>query len=83
MSIFGGIVVFVIIWWLVLFTVLPWKANPSKDPGKGHSPSAPARPMLLRKALITTAISLILFAIVFVVVDFDLINFRRMSGEGR
>ena len=81
MTVVGAIVVFVLIWWLVLFTVLPWKADAPKEPGKGHSPSAPAHPMLVRKALITTAITLVLFAIVYVVIDFDLINFRRMAGE--
>ena len=77
MSVFGGIVVYVIIWWLVLFTVLPWKAHAPSEPGKGHAPSAPARPMLVRKMLITTAISAVLFVIVYVVIDQDLITFRQ------
>ncbi len=54
MDLFGGIVVYVIIWWLVLFTVLPWGVRPPAEPEKGHATSAPARPRLLLKFAITT-----------------------------
>lgn len=57
MDLFGGIVVYVIIWWLVLFTVLPWGIRPLEKPEKGHATSAPARPRLLIKFAITTAIA--------------------------
>jgi len=57
MDLFGGIVVYVIVWWLVLFTVLPWGVRPPAQPEKGHATSAPARPRLLLKFLITTVIA--------------------------
>lgn len=57
MDLFGGIVVYVIVWWLVLFTVLPWGARAPAEPGKGHATSAPARPRLLLKFAITTVIA--------------------------
>jgi len=57
MDLFGGIVVYVIVWWLVLFTVLPFGVRPPDVPGKGHATSAPARPRLLLKFAITTVIA--------------------------
>ena len=57
MDLFGGIVVYVIVWWLVLFTVLPWGVRPPAQPEKGHATSAPARPRLLLKFMITTVIA--------------------------
>ena len=57
MDLLGGIVVYVIVWWLVLFTVLPWGVRPPAEPGKGHATSAPARPRLLLKFAITTVIA--------------------------
>ncbi len=57
MDLFGGIVVYIIVWWLVLFTVLPWGVRPPAQPEKGHATSAPARPRLLLKFLITTVIA--------------------------
>lgn len=57
MGIFGGVVVYIIVWWLVLFTVLPFGVRPPKDPEKGHATSAPDRPRLLLKFAITTVIA--------------------------
>ncbi|MEZ5669186.1 MAG: DUF1467 family protein [Alphaproteobacteria bacterium] len=76
-----GIVVFVIIWWLVLFTVLPWRARPPQDLPKGHAYGAPDKAMIGRKALITTAITVVLFAIVYLLIEFDVISFHRMASQ--
>ena len=61
-------VVFVIVWWLVLFMVLPFGAQPPEQVEPGHADSAPARPRIGLKLLITTAISIVLTgAIVWVI----------------
>ena len=52
-----GVMAYVIIWWLVLFTVLPWGVRVPDDPEPGHATSAPEKPMMGRKALVTTAIA--------------------------
>lgn len=72
----SGIVVFVIIWWLVLFMVLPWGIRPTVDPEPGHERAAPSNPMLWRKALITTAITVVLWGVAYWVIDSELISFR-------
>ena len=73
---FSGIVVFVIIWWLVLFMVLPWGIRRDEDPEPGNEPAAPANPMLWRKALITTAIAIVLWGVAYWIISNDLISFR-------
>lgn len=60
-SIGSNIFFFLIIWWLVLFTVLPWGVRRQESDDVGHDPGAPANPMLLKKALITTAIALLIW----------------------
>lgn len=68
MSIAGGIVVFVIIWWMVLFMVLPIGVQTQHEAGEiepGSAPSAPTAPRLLRKMLITTGIAAVLWGIFF------------------
>ena len=81
MNWFTGIVVFVITWWVVLFVVLPWGIQPETDPDreKGHMAGAPKKPMLVRKALITTGITAVIWAIIFGVVEAELITFRNPS----
>lgn len=77
MTWFTGILVFVMIWWVVIFVVLPWGVKVPEEHEPGHATSAPANPHMLRKALITTAISVVLWAIAFYLIESDLISFRN------
>ncbi len=49
---------FFIVWWLVFFMTLPFGVRPPEEPEPGTAPSAPERPHLLLKALVTTVIAL-------------------------
>ena len=72
----SGIFVYLIIWWLVLFCVLPWGNKPVESPESGHAPSAPANPRLILKFAVTTGITALIFLIVWFIVDAGLISFR-------
>ena len=67
MSLTLGFAIYFILWWTVLFAVLPWGVRSQKEagvtPGVGTDPGAPVLPQLVKKALITTVISGVLFAI--------------------
>ncbi|HEX6101491.1 MAG TPA: DUF1467 family protein, partial [Alphaproteobacteria bacterium] len=65
------------IWWLVLFTVLPWGVRRSEQPEPGHAVEAPANPRIVAKFAITTAIATVLFGIAWWLIDSDLISFRE------
>ena len=71
-----GTVVFLLIWWLVFFCVLPWGNRAPEEIEVGHATSAPARPRLWLKFAVTTGISTVLFAIVFTLAATGLINLR-------
>ena len=78
-----GVVVFVLIWWVTLFTVLPWGVRRTENPEEGHDHGAPARAMLLRKLLITTGIAAVVFAIVYTVVETGDISLRELADRYR
>ena len=66
MSLTGSIAVFVIIWWLVLFMVLPIGSREVVDQAdveKGQDAGSPKRTRLLFKMLMTTLVSLVVFAL--------------------
>mgnify|MGYP001371319509 CR=1 FL=1 len=63
------IVIFVIIWWLVLFTILPIGVQKDENIVGGNDPGAPKNPMLKKKIFITTIISFFLSIFVSVVKD--------------
>ena len=54
------IAIYFIIWWLVLFAVLPFGIRTQEEDADtvlGTPGSAPSRPMLVRKAIATTVVS--------------------------
>lgn len=74
----SGIAVYIVIWWLVIFMVLPWGVQPvdQRDVEKGHAGSAPRRPHMLRKVVITSVISAVLWLVVYGVMASGLISLR-------
>ena len=77
MGIVSGIVVFVMIWSVVLFTVLPWGVRRDDHPEPGSDPGAPQRPRIWLKFAITTAIAIVLWFVVDAVILSDFISFRE------
>lgn len=74
-----AVVVFIIVWWVTLFTVLPWGVRRTENPEEGHDQGAPARPMLVRKLLITTGITIIVFAILYGVIEKSGLSLRELA----
>jgi predicted secreted protein len=72
-----GIAVYVFIWWIVLFAVLPFGVRTQDEAGHvvpGTPESAPAQQRMLRIFLINTVVATIVFAIVYVVITYSLIT---------
>ncbi len=53
----GLVVTFVVVWWLVFFTTLPFGVRPQDEPVPGSEPGAPERPRPWLKALVATVIA--------------------------
>jgi len=81
MDIVSGIVVFIMIWWVVLFMVLPWGNRPSEeeDVVEGQSMSAPSLPRLKLKFMITTGIAVLLWVIISYMIESKLIDFHEIA----
>ena len=76
MSWFAAGVTFVIVWWLVLFMVLPFGASPPDEVEPGMAPSAPARPRMGLKIAVTTVIAAALTALILWLLQSGLIQLR-------
>ena len=81
MGITGSIIVFVLIWWIIFFSVLPIGVQSKKEQFKeridGIDPGAPNNPKIGKKFLITTIITSIIFIVIYYLVKFDLLNLRK------
>lgn len=70
MSVTTAIAIYFLIWWVVLFAVLPFgvrSQHETEEVSPGTDPGAPAIPYLGAKLLWTTLVSSIVFAICYVV----------------
>jgi predicted secreted protein len=69
MNVTLGVAIYFILWWTVLFAVLPWGVRSHREAGEtiaeGTDPGAPVLPRLVMKAIATTVISTLLFAVGF------------------
>ena len=81
MGITGSIIVFVLIWWIIFFSVLPVGIQSNKEKFKekieGVDPGAPINPKIGKKFLITTLITSIIFIVIYYLVKFNLLNLRE------
>ena len=74
----SGFAVYAIIWWLLLFMVLPWgvRSIGREDVEKGQDAGAPRHPRLGLKLGINTALSLVVWGIVYAIAEAELVSFR-------
>jgi predicted secreted protein len=72
-----GLMVYIVIWWIILFAVLPLGVRRVENPGIGQDHGAPEVPQLLRKAIITSLVAGGLWLIFYFVHQSDLFNFRH------
>jgi len=84
MSVTFGVAIYLVIWWTVLFAVLPIGVRTQGEDGTivpGTPESAPAAPRLLRVVFLTTVISALVFAGLWVLVTYDVIDLNALLGR--
>lgn len=72
-----GLMVYLVIWWTVLFAVLPLGVKRVENPGRGQEIGSPEKPQLLRKAVITSIVAAVLWIGFFVLHQMDIFSFRE------
>ena len=81
MGITGSIIVYVLIWWIIFFSVLPVGIQSNKEKFRakieGIDPGAPKNPKIAKKFLVTTIITSLIFTVIYYLVKFDLLNLRE------
>ena len=79
MSITGSAVIYIIIWWIVFFALLPIDVNRAKTVKiEGEDPGSPGNPKILKKFIYCTVITTIIFSIIFLLIKFEYLNLRNI-----
>ena len=78
MSITGSIIIFVLIWWIIFFSLLPIDVDRKhKEMVEGVDKGSPENPKIIKKIIYTTIITSIIFIGIFMLVKYDYLNLRR------
>jgi len=79
MSITGLAILYIIIWWIIFFSILPIDVDRNKPVEiEGEDSGSPQNPKMLKKFLYCTLITTIIFGILFVLMKFEYLNLRNM-----
>jgi predicted secreted protein len=69
MSLLNAFFIYLLIWWTMLFAVLPLGVERNTDVHLGHDPGAPKDPRLKQKLLLNTALSAVVLAVIWLLVE--------------
>ena len=79
MSITGLAIIYIIIWWIVFFAILPIDVERKKlIKIEGEDPVSPENPKMLKKFIYCTGITTILFIIIYLLMKFEYLNLRNI-----
>tara|TARA_B100000963_G_scaffold291092_1_gene261057 strand:- start:1377 stop:1622 length:246 start_codon:yes stop_codon:yes gene_type:complete len=79
MSITGLAIIYIIIWWIVFFAILPIDVVRNKSIKiEGEDSGSPENPKMLKKFIYCTGITTILFIIIFFLMKFEYLNLRNI-----
>ncbi len=78
MSITGSLIIFVLIWWIIFFSLLPIDVDRKhKEMVEGADKGSPENPKIIKKIIYTSIITSIIFIGIFMLVKYDYLNLRR------
>ena len=75
----GLALIYIIIWWIVFFAILPIDVERKKIVKvDGEDPGSPENPKMLKKFLYCTGITTIIFITIYLLMKFEYLNLRNI-----
>ena len=79
MSVTGLAIIYIIIWWIVFFAILPIDVERKKLVKiEGEDSGSPENPKMIKKFIYCTGITTILFIIIYLLMKFEYLNLRNI-----
>ena len=77
MSTTGLAIIYIIIWWMVFFIILPIDVNRLKSVKiEGEDTGSPENPKMLKKFIYCTGITTVIFMIIYLLIKYEYLNLR-------
>ena len=79
MSATGLAIIYIIIWWIVFFIILPIGVNRDKSTKiNGEDAGSPENPKMLKKFIYCTGITTVIFMIIYLLIKYEILNLRSI-----
>jgi predicted secreted protein len=81
-SVTTAIAIYFVLWWVVLFAILPWGVRSQEESGSvspGTDPGAPSIPALWRKLLWTTIATTVVFAVAVLLFQYRIVTLESLA----
>ena len=79
MSYTGLAIIYIILWWVIFFAILPIDVDRQKPVKiEGEDAGSPENPKILKKFLFCTGITTVIFTIIYLLMKFDYLNLRNI-----
>jgi len=79
MSATGLAIIYIIIWWMVFFIILPIDVNRHKSTKiNGEDAGSPENPKMLKKFIYCTGITTVIFMIIYLLIKYEILNLRSI-----
>lgn len=82
MSVITAFFIYLLIWWVMLFTVLPLGVERHTDEGRGFDAGAPREANLKRKLVLTSLLSAGILAVIIILVEAGVIRWSEWFQQG-
>ena len=79
MSPTGLAIIYIILWWIIFFAILPIDVERVKTLKiDGEDPGSPENPKMIKKFVFCTVITTVLFMIIYLLMKFEYLNLRNI-----
>tara|TARA_B100001121_G_scaffold236106_1_gene209735 strand:- start:1201 stop:1446 length:246 start_codon:yes stop_codon:yes gene_type:complete len=79
MSPTGLAIIYIILWWVIFFAILPIDVERVKTLKiDGEDPGSPENPKMIKKFVFCTVITTVLFMIIYLLMKFEYLNLRNI-----
>ena len=79
MSATGLAIIYIMIWWIVFFAILPIDVNRQKSVKiDGEDAGSPENPKMLKKFIYCTSITTVIFMVIYLLIKYEYLNLRYM-----
>ena len=79
MSTTGLAIIYIMIWWIIFFIILPIDVNRLKSIKiNGEDAGSPENPKMLKKFIYCTGITTVIFMIIYLLIRYEILNLRSI-----